>query len=461
MSNIERRETPGAIKSSRVEFKTVRQPRVEIVWTLAFGSLLFGLYTHATWIYFGLAIVALSGIALLASKKQQMRGVDFVVLLICAFELFSFCVSQYHSNSIYQAWTVCMAALAYLVVRLVVRTPTLIVCLSGLLGVGGACLGLSGMIRFNENVRLLTESGLSNLLAFRSQLFSPPSPWISGEWFTLLLIALSLACVLPVSLWQRHKNWPAALSSLFPTLICSTLLLSLSRAVFLSTVLFFMGFTAFLAWRRLFTFRKAATLSFSLLAVLTLIPAVESILFPGVFSAYTSQHVSQVRSTEGRLTIWHRSLEIVREHPFWGVGASNSALALMASADQDDTTGFASRTFSLPLQVLVEKGLLGFLLYLTFLTLVAREFIVATRCSPPKCASVSTSNSKLEARNSASTTKAVLSDDSARKAVSCCFAAGLVAVLTRELVYSSLLEHTLTLVLVAILCALTVRQDQA
>ena len=42
---------------------------------------------------------------------------------------------------------------------------------------------------------------------------------------------------------------------------------------------------------------------------------------------------------------------------------------------------------------------------------------------------------------------------SAHKAITCCFAAGLAAVLFRELVYSSLLEHTLTLVLAAVLSA--------
>jgi hypothetical protein len=51
-------------------------------------------------------------------------------------------------------------------------------------------------------------------------------------------------------------------------------------------------------------------------------------------------------------------------------------------------------------------------------------------------------------------------DQSARKAMTCYFAAGLVAVLFRELVYSSLLEHSLTLVLAAVLSGLVCSPEQ-
>ena len=76
----------------------------------------------------------------------------------------------------------------------------------------------------------------------------------------------------------------------------------------------------------------------------------------GHLSAYAGSHASQVRSTEGRIGIWTRSLELMHSHGLWGVGSSNAALSLISSADQEETTGFASRAFSLPIQVLAEKG---------------------------------------------------------------------------------------------------------
>ena len=70
----------------------------------------------------------------------------------------------------------------------------------------------------------------------------------------------------------------------------------------------------------------------------------EVLLYPGIFRAYAGHHVSQTRSTEGRLETWHRSLELVHEHPVWGVGSSNAVFILLPPADEDDdTTGFTSR----------------------------------------------------------------------------------------------------------------------
>ncbi len=153
---------------------------------------------------------------------------------------------------------------------------------------------------------------------------------------------------------------------------------------------------------------------------------------------------------------------MVRVHPFWGVGSGNAALALTSTADQEETTGFASRTFSLPIQVMVEKGIVGFLLYCTFLILVAREFIRTIRYSPPEALVAPSGGRKGGDRSSpAEGHQMMLADLSARKAMACCFAAGLVAVLFRELTYSSLFEHQLTLALVAVMSALVCLPERA
>jgi O-antigen ligase len=157
-----------------------------------------------------------------------------------------------------------------------------------------------------------------------------------------------------------------------------------------------------------------------------IVVACEGVAYPGLAAAYMGAHASQTRSTEGRIGIWKRTLEVVRAHPVWGVGASNAALSLASSADREETAGFASRAFSLPVQVLAEKGAAGCLVYAAFLLLLGREFRRTMR-------------SKLEP---------------VHKAMVCCFAAGLVALLFRELTYSSVLEHTVTLALAMTLAAL-------
>lgn len=427
----------------------------ETVWACVVAILIACLYADSPSLHLWLVLAVVPGVLLLPRTRLGMRAVDWGILLVCAFEIPSLLFSQYRANGIRSSWAVAIAVLVYFAVRFTIRKPIQTACLSGVLGLGGAWLALSGWRQFADNARLLSESGFSNMVAFRSQLISPPRPWIPGEWFTILLLTLPFACALPAYLLQRQQKWPAVLATLGPILISATLFLSLSRAVFWSTVLFCMVVCALLVVSRVITLRAGGTLLCSAMLTLILILACESATYPGIFQAYAGRHMSQVRSTEGRIAIWHRSLELVRAHPLWGVGSANAALALTSTTDQNETTGFASRTFSLPLQVLIEKGFIGFLLYATFLALVAREFILTMR-SPARPPTDAPPHDPQHGPNQSSDRLelAVSANQFANKAMTCCFAAGLVAVLFRELVYSSLLEHTLTLVLAAALSAL-------
>ena len=174
-----------------------------------------------------------------------------------------------------------------------------------------------------------------------------------------------------------------------------------------------------------------------------------------MLSAYAGRHTSQLRSTHGRMEIWRRSVDIAREYPLLGVGSSNSALFLLSTAGYEDTTGFASRPFSLPVQLLTEKGIVGMGLYAAFIVLLGVEFHRGMRSGRER-------NNRSGATKRGSNQKQGRHERSfdlatARKGMNCSFAAGIVAVLFRELTYSSLLEHPLTLVLFAILAALVCR----
>jgi len=232
----------------------------------------------------------------------------------------------------------------------------------------------------------------------------------------------------------------------------------MSRAVFWSTVVFYFSVCALFVFSKVLSLRAGGTLLAGALGSLLLTLTCESAIYPGLIKAYASQHGSQTRSAQGRVEIWNRSLELFRAHTLVGVGSANSALMLLSSADDEETTGFASRTFSLPVQLLVEKGIIGFVLYIVFLGLVAREFVQTIRHAVPArdAGKRSSEPNQLEPKH-LRTRDAEAKDDSAYKAMVCCFAAGLIAVLFRELTYSSLMEHSLTLALLAALAALVCR----
>lgn len=234
-----------------------------------------------------------------------------------------------------------------------------------------------------------------------------------GEWLTILLLTLPFACVLALWLWSKGRMRWATAACVFAISIAAALCLSCSRAVFWSVVLFCLLAPGLAAVYRLVPVRIALLLGLVAVGVLGLMVAVENAAYPGIAQAYMGGHSSQVRSTEGRIAIWKRSLDLLREHPTWGVGAGNSPLYLNSTSDQDETVGFASRTFSLPLQLLTEKGIVGFLLYGAVFSLAGWEM------------------------------------HRRRDLLACCLFAGLVAVLARELTYSSLLEHPVTAMLTA------------
>jgi hypothetical protein len=120
-------------------------------------------------------------VALGHAVRQSARAADWCVLAIAASELPSLLFSQYRANSVRTAWGILVAALVYYAVRLAVRRGTVAALLSGLLGLGGAWLALTGLGQFQAQVRELADVGLTDLVAFRSRLMSPPGQWVLGE----------------------------------------------------------------------------------------------------------------------------------------------------------------------------------------------------------------------------------------------------------------------------------------
>lgn len=396
--------------------------------------------------------------AVIHPSTPRVRTMDSAALLIFALEIPSLLSSQYRANSVGTSEIIGIAVLPYVVVRLMVRKPVQTAWLTGLLGLGASLLACFGIRQFEIDTEPLANVGLTDFVSFRSRLIHPIRGWVPGECFTVFLLTLPFACAAAVYLWRKGskgkgKTVSVVLTLMPVALLAGALSLSLSRAVFWSTVLFFSTACGLMAVYQIVALRTCALLLVGALGGLLVILVCESALYPDIFKAYAGSHTSQVRSTQGRLNIWSRSLELMRGHRLWGIGSANTALFLTSSADQGETTGFASRAFSLPIQVLVEKGIIGFALYAAFLFLVGLEFHRGMRSSP----SATSGRNPRSPRGNEDRLR--LRNENAGKAMRCCFAAGIVAVLFRELTYSSLLEHTLTLAIAFTLAALVCADD--
>ena len=397
------------------------------------------------------------------TTRLQVSAVDWAVLALLVFEIPSLWFSQYCANSVPTTEVIALSIVAYFVLRFLVRAPRRALWMSVPIGLSCAWLAIAGIFQFRVESGKLIAVGLTDMVAFRSRLINSFAEWVPGEYFTFFLLSLPFACALSTFLWQsdplkkKRKQFGLAIFALLPVApIIAVLFLSLSRAIFWSTLLFFVVACALMTIYRVVTLRAASMLLAGIFVALLLVMLCETTLYPSIFEAYTGRHTSQIRSTQGRINIWSRSLEQTQAHRLWGVGSSNAALSLLSTADQDETTGFASRAFSLPIQVLVEKGISGFVLYGLFLLLAGWEFHSGMRLytGTKSVNSISAIKKRKNTDRGNHEKSFELRNGNAHRAMKCCFAAGIIAVLFRELTYSSLLEHTLLLAMFFALVAL-------
>jgi tetratricopeptide (TPR) repeat protein len=394
----------------------------------------------------------------------RIAAVDWAVLALLVFEIPSLFYSQLRANSVGTTESVALAVAAYFLLRLLVRTPLRAAGLAALAGLGGAWLAVAAILEFAAGSAHLREAGITDFVAFRSRFIHPLSGWTSGECFAVFLLALPFICGATAWLWRieacKGRSW-RALPGLLPALpVLAALFLSLSRAVFWSMIFFFVIAYGLMAVYKVIHLRRAFFLLAGTVAVMVLILAGDAALYPGILKVYGGGHSSQVRSTQGRIGIWSRLVETTQDHRWWGVGSANTGLLLLSSADQEETTGFASRAFSLPLQLLGEKGVFGLAVYAVLLLLAGRQFHRGMRLREREKANAAQAGAKRQPVKLREDERIRLLKESAHRAMKCCFAAGLAAMLLRELIYSSLLEHALTMVLALALTALMCAEEQ-
>jgi hypothetical protein len=151
-----------------------RLTTVEVGWACIFAGLIAGLYASVPSIDLWLVLAVAVAIVLLPATKLRMRAVDWGALLLAAFEIPSLLLSQYRANSTRTSGAIAIAVLVYFAIRLTVRAPLQVASLAGVLGLGGAWLAFSGLRQFDAQTKLLSAAGLTDLVAFRSRLMSPP-----------------------------------------------------------------------------------------------------------------------------------------------------------------------------------------------------------------------------------------------------------------------------------------------
>jgi O-antigen ligase/Flp pilus assembly protein TadD len=185
-----------------------------------------------------------------------------------------------------------------------------------------------------------------------------PLGFLSNEWITILLCFLPFPIIGLLLFW---KKIPIRYGFLFIIgLLTFNILVSFSRAGILAFLLFIGLLNLFFCSNRLFSIRKLLLSN----AVLILLFALFAVCFSGSIQSSIRQTNTHQRSTEGRLKQWEQVTNTIGRTPFFGIGSKNYALLGRESTRVDLEYSFTGRVNNTYIQLLIEKGRTGLLLWL-------------------------------------------------------------------------------------------------
>ncbi len=413
-------------------------PRFSGAASLALPALLGAaiVLAYLQWPFLGwLLIVALAvtAFALLRRPAPALTALDLAVVLVLAYEVPSIAASIYPANGWPFLDNIVSAALVYCCVR-AMRPPNNQLTLAAWIVTGlGVVLSVGGLRNLDAGLRLQETAGFFGIAPFRERLNPGPPAYIAGEWYTILLLTLPFAMILLCDS-IRNRHWVMrALAVCAFLAISAELMATCSRAVVWAVVGGLSVFCAGAAVYRLVSFRTGVKYLAAGAALMASAALIEETAFPGLSACYLDSDASQSRSVQGRVGAWRNGLAGASGHLLWGIGSGNSAMAAAAASPMNFDTAFAVQVFSLPVQMVVEKGVAGTACYVLLL-----------------CAAVWGAHRRFRG-----------SGCPHRKLLCLAAASGVCMGCIRDLVYCSLFSHKVTTILLFMLAGIAVSPEPA
>lgn len=348
---------------------------------------------------------------------MRLNALDVSAYLVALVEIVGYFTSTYRANSFYYLAEVFFLLLFYCLIRYNLRYEYQRLTLFFFMALWAVFLAAVGFVAFYQLNARLRAAGFNDITNFRYSIYVlNPIGLAIGEWVTTLLLILPFPLMLFIRF--RGSRFGRALFCLAATALLAVTLMTFIRGGYVAVAAFVLLGSALFRLYGLFSLRQILQFNavVALLTMVTLIPVAK----PALTTVSMLKTTSQVRSFEGRKSIWKNSLEIIKDHPLLGIGAYNFSMQYVEYKRQDEESGVAMRPFNYFLQLLIEKGVVGFLVY----SLLTINFFRV-------------SHKKIK----------LLGDDTYRKAVVILFMVAYAAVIVRDLSESSIFinrgAHTL------------------
>jgi O-antigen ligase len=317
---------------------------------------------YLQWPFLGLLLIAAFAVTVFALRRRPAPGptpADLAVVLVLAYEVPSMAASVYPANGWPFLDELLSASLAYFCVRALAPSRNRLAVLAWIVTGLGVVLSAGGLRNFVSGLRLEAAAGFSGIAPFRERLSPGPPAYIAGEWYTILLLTVPFALIL-VCDSIRNRHWALRVLAVCAFLTISVeLMATCSRAVVWALIGGLAIFCAGAAVYRLASFKTGMKYLAVGAALMISSACVEETAFPGLAACYVDSDVSQSRSVQGRIGAWRNGLAGASGHLLWGIGSNNAVMATAAASPMNFDAAFAVQVFSLPLQMVVEKGVVG------------------------------------------------------------------------------------------------------
>lgn len=285
---------------------------------------------------------------------REWTLIDITLSLITAYDLASCLHADCSVPAIRSALLSIFCLTSYFLLRKLFRSEyvTRIIHQGNYLPIGAALLlAVCTFFIFRQSV---LNVGFQDTYHFRF-LFHPLG-YITNVWAEVLLVLLGWVCLV-----RRY-------SGLFIFLTIVAILFSFSRGAYISLGMFIAGWL-------LFVKPKQAKLRLPAIAFVAIV--MTALFLPAEMKTTLKMNhtTSQQQSTEGRINATQAGWETFKEHPLLGYGNSNYTFAVDQTLNQDSTLPFTSFAPNILTQLLIEKGIIGSLLYLLLAVAVCRTII--------------------------------------------------------------------------------------
>jgi len=306
-----------------------------------------------------------------SSGRMRLRVPDIAALLFLLLQLWELNTSIYRPNTWLYVMDVTSCTLLYFLVRLELGQPRYVRMIVTFLASLGLIVAALDCLLFFSRYTPWRSQGFAHLTDFR-EYFRFFGGTTNGEGVSLLLALLPFLVLAAVPVPGRSRKMQWVRLGAIP-LALFVLALSFSRGAYLAGAVFLALAAILRLGCGLTTAASSRNWHLKILGPALGCVLLTGMLRPVVDTALAFKTRSQMRSGAGRMSIWRSSVGVIEDYPYFGVGGNNYALISSRFGENAVDRPFTARAFSLPLQLLEETGIAGFLVFSLLLggTLVA------------------------------------------------------------------------------------------